>query len=143
FSLNFLLKKPGKAGAHYFEIVRGDHFSEVQRNRDRNCLSIETTYDQDILAKTELKSALENLLEELSLRINRNRLKGRTLTLKFKFQDFTLQTRSKSLPGFLSEADRHLIAMELLDQEPLKMPIRLMGVGISNFEVGSLKTGSQ
>src|SRR5690606_13068296 len=143
FSLNFLVQRFGKSGSHYFNIVRGVHLSEVRPNRERKSLSVETTFENDLFDREEIVTALEKLLAELFLRIHRNNLKGRTLTLKLKFRDFTLQTRSKSLPGFLSDVEMGRLARELVDQKPLKMPIRLMGVGVSNFEKPGSGTGSQ
>lgn len=143
YSLNFLVQRFGKAGSHYFDIVRGIHLSEVKPNRDRKSLSVETTFENDLFAGEEIHAALEKLLAELFLRINKNKLKGRTITLKLKFQDFTLQTRSKSLDKCLSESEIKKMSLELLEQEPLKMPIRLMGLGLSNLDRGDVTVGKQ
>lgn len=143
YSLNFLVQRFGKAGSHYYDIVRGIHLSAVKPNRDRKSLSVETTFEKDLFAQEEIKAALEKLLGELHLRIKKNQLKGRTVTLKLKFRDFTQQTRSKSLDKCLSEAEINQLAKELLDQEALKMPIRLMGLGISNLDRGGSKSGKQ
>jgi DNA polymerase-4 len=143
YSLNFLVQRFGKAGAHYYDIVRGIHLSEVQPHRDRKSVSVETTFENDLFASKEIHAALGTLINELDLRINRNKLKGRTITLKLKFKDFTLQTRSKSLDSYLSQADINRLANELLDQEPLKMPIRLMGLGLSNLDKGVPQVGKQ
>src|SRR5690606_40594992 len=120
YSLNFLVQRFGKAGAHFYNIVRGIHVSEVQPNRDRKSLSVETTFETDLFAPEEINAALKKLLAELFLRIHKNHLKGRTLTLKIKFRDFSLQTRSKSLPRFLSDVEIQQLSTELLNQEPLK-----------------------
>lgn len=143
FSLNFLVQRFGKSGAHYFNIVRGIHQSEVRPNRDRKSLSVETTFETDLFTPEEISPALQSLRAELLRRIHRYGLKGRTLTLKLKFSDFTLQTRSKSLPGFLSDSEINRLTIELLDQESLKMPIRLIGLGISNFDKPEAGTGLQ
>src|SRR5690606_39145778 len=80
YSLNFLVQRFGKAGAHFYNIVRGIHVSEVQPNRDRKSLSVETTFETDLFAPEEINAALKKLLAELFLRIHKNHLKGRTLT---------------------------------------------------------------
>ena len=143
YSLNFLVQKFGKSGLHYFDIVRGIHLSEVKPNRNRKSLSVETTYEKDIFDRGEIIPALENLLAELHTRISRNKLKGRTITLKLKYEDFTQQTRSKSLDWHLSTAEITQLTMELIDQEPLKKPVRLLGVGLSNLDLGEYKAGRQ
>jgi DNA polymerase-4 len=134
YSLNFLTQRFGKSGAHYYDIVRGIHLSEVHPHRDRKSLSVETTFERDLFDQEELAAAMGRLLEELFRRLSKNDIKGRTLTLKLKYSDFTLQTRSKSLEQYLSKEEIVEMAKELLDQEALKMPIRLMGLGISNFD---------
>lgn len=143
YSFNFLVQRFGKSGAHYYEIVRGIHLSEVQPHRNRKSLSVETTFERDIFEQQELLSAMGKLLAELFHRVGKNKLKGRTITLKLKFSDFTLQTRSRSLEQYLSEDDMVRLSNELLNQEPLKMAIRLMGLGISNFDSEPVSYGKQ
>lgn len=143
YSLNFLMQRFGKAGVHYYDIVRGIHLSEVQPHRDRKSLSVETTFENDLFHSEEINTALGKLLAELSRRISRSKVQGRTITLKLKFKDFTQQTRSKSLDKYLSEQEINQLALELLNQEPLKMPIRLMGLGISNLDKGVSQIGKQ
>lgn len=143
YSLNFLVQRFGKSGGHYFDIVRGIHLSEVKPNRERKSLSVESTFDRDLFDMEELYSVLEKILGELSLRIIKSNIKGRTLTLKLKFQDFTQQTRSKSKDQVLSEVEIKQMSRELLEQETLKMPIRLMGLGISNLDKGEATWGKQ
>src|SRR5690606_1547305 len=103
YSLNFLVQRFGKSGAHYYDIVRGIHLSEVHPHRDRKSLSVETTFETDILDRGELGGAMERLLEELFRRLSKQKIRGRTLTLKLKYRDFSLQTRSKSLDQYLTE----------------------------------------
>lgn len=143
YSLNFLVQRFGKSGAYYYDIVRGIHLSEVQPHRERKSLSVETTFETDLFEREDLISALQKLLAELWFRMDRGKIMGRTMTLKLKFRDFTLQTRSRSLDRYLTEEDIHSLAIELLDQEPLKMSIRLMGVGISNFDKLGSEAGKQ
>src|SRR5690554_1293985 len=143
YSQSFLAQRFGKSGLRYYDIVRGIHLSEVKPHRHRKSLSVETTFGKDLFEREELVYALQNLLDELVERINRNKVAGRTLTLKLKFRDFTQQTRSKSLDDYLSQTDIKKMAMELLQQEPLKMSIRLMGLGISNLEKGMRVNGKQ
>jgi DNA polymerase-4 len=59
---------------------------------------------------------------------------GKTITLKLKYSDFTIQTRSKTLHYYVSEKSIiYEIAKELLYQERLKDSVRLIGVTLSNF----------
>jgi DNA polymerase-4 len=70
---------------------------------------------------------LENIANALDRRLKKN-ISGKTVTLKIKYSDFTQQTRSKTLPYFIS--DKGLIletVKELLYQERMKDSVRLLG----------------
>jgi DNA polymerase-4 len=143
YSLDFLTRRFGKAGIHYFNIVRGIHDSQVNPHRDRKSLSVENTFEKDIHLESELEYVHKELLEELYKRVKKNKVQGRTLTVKLKYKDFTQQTRSKTMNRFLTQEDILFLSKELIYQEPLKMPIRLMGLGLSNFEHEEGRAGKQ
>ncbi|HEY6437651.1 MAG TPA: hypothetical protein VIY47_13750, partial [Ignavibacteriaceae bacterium] len=84
----------------------------------------------------EMHEALENISEIVANRLHRLSLKGRTVTLKIKYHDFKQITRSQSFDNAvitleaLTEAAKQLLAgTDLTDKK-----IRLLGVGLSNFE---------
>jgi len=133
YSLQFLTKQFGKSGTHYFNIVRGIHLSEVKPNRIRKSLSAESTFDKDLNDRDNIMEALKRIVEELKSRLTRAKVEGRTLTLKIKYRDFTVHTRSKSLDYLIREEQILDLVTELLDQAPLDMPVRLLGVGLSNL----------
>lgn len=135
YSLQFLTKKFGKSGLHYFNIVRGIHLSEVQPNRVRKSLSAENTFEKDLITIQEMEQNLRPVFEEVIKRIERNGIKGRTITLKIKHADFTLQTRSRTLEQYPDEETFWKIALELLYQEEIAQPVRLLGLGISNLNI--------
>ena len=77
---------------------------------------------------------LEKIAEELERRMKKSDTKGKTITLKIKYSNFSLQTRSKTLPYYIS--DKHLlfdVAKELLYQERLKDSVRLLGISVNNL----------
>jgi DNA polymerase-4 len=133
FSLQFLSKKFGKSGLHYFNIVRGIHLSEVQPNRIRKSISAENTFENDLINVAEMETALSAIYEELIKRIRKSGVKGRTVTLKIKYSDFTLQTRSKTQDQYVEEVSIWEAAKELLTQETFIKSVRLLGLGISNL----------
>lgn len=135
FSLQYLTRKFGKSGIHYFNIVRGIHLSEVQPHRIRKSLSAENTFEKDLLDNEELLLELRKIYDELTKRIKKSGIKGRTVTLKIKYSDFTQQTRSKTQDQYPDEQLIWEIAQELLAQEPFGNSIRLLGLGISNLNV--------
>jgi DNA polymerase-4 len=63
---------------------------------------------------------------------------GRTVTLKLKFNDFEIITRSRSVPfAFSSRSDLERLAIGLLPHEmPLPRPVRLVGVSLSSLQGG-------
>jgi DNA polymerase-4 len=133
FSLQFLIKKFGKSGLHYFNIVRGIHLSEVQPHRIRKSISAENTFEKDLSTLEELKKGLAPILEELIRRLERSGIKGRTVTLKIKFSDFTQQTRSRTSEQYLELSAIQKIAHDLLEQDYFPLPIRLIGIGLGNL----------
>ena len=87
---------------------------------------------------------LEHIAEEVSPRLIKSNVAGKTVTLKIKYSDFTLQTRSKTLHYFIS--DKVVIletAKELLYQEKLKESVRLLGISLSNFNTEATKKQEQ
>ena len=79
---------------------------------------------------------LNHIAKEVSKRLTKSKVAGRTVTLKIKFSDFTLQTRSKTLPYFVS--DNAIIletAKDLLYQEKLKNSVRLLGISVTNLNI--------
>src|SRR5690606_34012698 len=103
YSLNFLVQRFGKSGAHYYDIVRGIHLSEVHPHRDRKSLSVETTFENDLLHSEAVNVALEKLLAELARRMSKSKIQGTIVSSKLKSRDFTQQTRSKSMKNDPSE----------------------------------------
>jgi DNA polymerase IV len=84
---------------------------------------------------------LEQIAYSLEKRLKKHRIAGKTITLKIKYSDFTQQTRSKTLPYFIS--DKGLIietVQELLYQERMKNSVRLLGISLSNLNTEQKKT---
>ena len=133
-TLEFLEKNFGKSGTHYYYIVRGIHNSEVKPNRIRKSLAAERTFNKNLSSEIFMLEKLEHIAEEVSKRLNKSKVAGKTITLKIKYSDFTLQTRSKTLPYFI--CDKSVVfesAKELLYQEKLKNSVRLLGISLSNL----------
>jgi DNA polymerase-4 len=61
--------------------------------------------------------------------------KGKTITLKIKYSDFTQQTRSKTTQNFMQKKDEIMhIVKELVYQEKFKNSVRLLGISFSNLD---------
>ncbi|GAA4276619.1 DNA polymerase IV [Aquimarina mytili] len=139
-SEEFLTQNFGKSGGHYYRIVRGIHLSEVKPNRERKSLAAERTFSENIASEIYMLERLESIAEELQKRLKRSKVAGRTVTLKIKYSDFSVQTRSKTLPYFVNEASILLeTAKELLYQDKMKNSVRLLGISLSNLNTGKEK----
>jgi len=133
-SLEFLEKHFGKSGAFYYNVVRGIHNSEVKSSRITKSVAAEHTFDVNLSSEIFMIEQLERIAASLEKRLERHKLSGKTITLKIKYSDFSQQTRSKTLPYFIS--DKSLIMeniQELLYQEKMKDSVRLLGISLSNL----------
>lgn len=140
-TLDFLEKYFGKSGTHYYYSVRGIHNSPVKPNRISKSVGAERTFNQNISSEIFMVERLENIAIELERRLQKHKIAGKTVTLKIKYSDFTQQTRSKTLPYFIS--DKALLletAQELLYQEKLKDSVRLLGISLTNLNTETKKT---
>jgi len=133
-SLEDLANLFGKSGAHYYNIVRGIHHSEVKPDRIRKSVGAETTFFENISSEIFMIEKLEKIADELERRMKKSDTKGKTITLKIKYSDFSQQTRSKTMGYFMQEKFEFFpIVKELLFQEKLKNSVRLLGISFGNL----------
>jgi len=126
----------GSFGDYLFRAARGIDERPVRTHRLRKSIGGERTLGEDIHTPEALRETLERIVGIVWERIAEKSARGRTVTLKLKFSDFRLATRARSLPRAVAgRAEFARLAAELLDAElPLPMPIRLMGLALSNLE---------
>ena len=133
-SLEYLETHFGKSGKYYYYVVRGIHTSEVKPNRIRKSLAAERTFSENLSSEIFMLEKLDHIADEVAKRLAKSKVSGKTVTLKIKYSDFTLQTRSKTLPYFVSEKAIILdTAKDLLYQEKLNNSVRLLGISLSNL----------
>ncbi|NNG11007.1 MAG: DNA polymerase IV [Arenibacter sp.] len=139
-SLEFLQMHFGKSGSYYYQVVRGIHNSPVKPNRIPKSVGAERTFNENLSSEIFMLERLEHIAIELEKRLKKSKISGKTVTLKIKYSDFTLQTRSKTLPYYIAE--RSLIletTKELLYQDRLNNSVRLLGISISNLNTDKSK----
>ncbi|MGB5553871.1 MAG: DNA polymerase IV, partial [Flavobacteriaceae bacterium] len=132
--LEFLDQNFGKSGTYYYNVVRGIHASEVKPHRIPKSVGAERTFSENLSSEVFMLERLAQIAEELERRLKKGQIAGKTITLKIKYSDFTLNTRSKTLSYFI--ADKSLIletAKELLYQETLQNSVRLLGISLANL----------
>ena len=133
-TFQYLEEHFGKSGASYYNIVRGIHNSEVKPNRITKSVAAEHTFDENLTSEIFMLERLQRIASELEKRLKKHSISGKTVTLKIKYSDFTLQTRGKTLPYFISDKGLLLeTAKELLYQERMKDSVRLLGISLSNL----------
>lgn len=133
-SIEFLEKHFGKSGKFYFHVVRGIHNSEVKPSRNTKSVASEHTFDVNLTSEIFMLEQLEKIAVSLEKRLKKYNVSGKTVTLKIKYSDFTQQTRSKTLPYFISDKSLILETVEeLLYQERMKDSVRLLGISLSNL----------
>ncbi|MEO0062400.1 MAG: polymerase [Pseudomonadota bacterium] len=132
----FLRAHFGSFADYLFRACRGIDLRPVRANRIRKSIGGERTFHDDISSGAALREALENIIDIVWDRIADKDSRGRTVTLKMKYTDFTQQTRARSLPRAVASKQQFAaIARALLDEQlPLAMPIRLMGLTLSALE---------
>lgn len=138
--LDFLTENFGKSGSYYYNVVRGIHNSPVKPNRIRKSLGAERTFSENISSEIFMIERLESIAEEIERRLTRSDVAGKTITLKIKYSDFTLKTRSKTLSYFIR--DKSIIletAKELLYQEKMENSVRLLGISLGNLNTSEEK----
>jgi len=143
-SLEYLSETFGKSGSYYYYVVRGIHSSEVKPNRIRKSLGAERTFFENISSEVFMMERLKDIAEEIERRLSKSKVARKTITLKIKYSDFTLHTRSKTLSYFIS--DKNLIletVKELLFQEKVSNSVRLLGISLSNLNTDKKTTPTQ
>jgi DNA polymerase-4 len=140
-SLEFLEKHFGKAGTFYYNVVRGIHNGQVRSNHIAKSVAAEHTFNENLTSEIFMLDKLERIAAELERRLKKHNISGKTVTLKIKYSDFSQQTRSKTLPYFISDKALMLeTAKELLFQERMKESVRLLGISLNNLNAEVKKT---
>ncbi len=127
----------GKSGRFYYRIVRGIDDRPVQPDRELKSIAVEDTFSEDLYLLPAMEAELEKIAIKLAGRMQTRKLKGRTVTLKVRFADFKLITRSHSLPYYTDAIDEILSTarnslQSVMTSDP--MPVRLLGISVSNFD---------
>lgn len=135
YSRHELIALFGKSGKYYYNICRGIDERPVKPNRNRKSVGAERTFREDLFNLNEQMDALEKIAEEVGNRMRKGKHRGRTITLKLRYSDFTTNTRSKSLEYYTNNTKDILdTAGDLLRNHPREQALRLLGISISNLD---------
>lgn len=130
----------GKSGSYYYHVVRGIHNSEVKPNRIQKSVGVEETYWENLLDEESVFQQLKAISEDLEERLNRKEIKGKSLTLKIKYKDFSVYTRSKTQEVYYENAqDFYETSKKLWELRPFDKAVRLLGLSLSNLNTTESK----
>jgi len=125
----------GSSGRWYWQIARGIDEREVRPDRPYKSVSAERTFDEDLRDPALLASELERIAGYAWDRVRRAQVSGRTVTLKVKFSDFSIITRSRSFAEPVPNLEAFARAGQALlgGLHPVPRGIRLLGLGLHNL----------
>lgn len=131
-----LVRMFGKAGGYYFNISRGVDNRPVVPDRDPKSISVESTFEVDLTTVAEMLPEIGKMALELSIRLQRRNIQGKTITIKIKDNEFQSMTRSKTIEEFTNEEAVIMSTCKLLlEEENFEKSIRLLGVGVSKLDI--------
>jgi DNA polymerase IV len=134
-TLDFLRNHFGNSGDWYYELARGQDDRAVQPDRERKSSGSETTFPEDLTDPARIEAGVIAMADEVWTWCEKADLRGRTVTVKIKWANFQISTRSRSMEMSIETRDKlHEVALGLIRSVfPPPKGIRLVGVTISNF----------
>ena len=138
FGLDELSRHFGSSASYFHRAAHGDDDRPVRPDRAPKSIGAERTFDRDLTAEADLLEALDPVIDAAWRRIERAGVAGRTLTLKVKFNDFSIISRAQSRSGLMTSQETvaevgRTILLRLL---PVAIGVRLLGLTLSGFEAG-------
>jgi DNA polymerase-4 len=124
----------GATGMWIHDLAHGIDARRVTPRREEKSHGMERTFASDIQDREELRLMLLQFCEEVAFSLRDKGLRGRTVTLKVRYADFTTITRTKTLDVPTNLGPRiYATARELLDRTAIG-PVRLIGVQLSSLQ---------
>ena len=130
----FFVDYLGKNGIDIYERIRGIDLRKIELDHERKSIGKERTLKFNTNNKEELLEFLREFSYEIEDYLLRKNVMVKTITLKYKTENFENHTRSKTLNKYISSNKEIFeVAKELLEAENLQM-IRLIGLSASSFK---------
>ena len=125
----------GKQGLLLHDLANGVDQRPVEAERAAKSIGRETTFAQDIDDQYILETILMDLTEDVTATLRRRRLKGRTVQIKIRYDDFKSVTRAMTIADYTANfALIFSIAEQLFrDHYSVNRPVRLLGVSVSHL----------
>ena len=134
-TLDFLQDRFGKSGSWYYNIARGRDERPVQPDRERMSLGSETTFPEDRTDPFQIEAGVIAMADDVWAWCEKTNSRDRTVTVKIKWADFQISTRSRSMATTIQTKEKlHQVALDLVRSVfPPPKGVQLVGVTLSNF----------
>jgi len=137
-----LIQHFGKYGRRLFLYAQGIDERPVEVERERQQISKETTFDDD-LHLNQCRPYWEPLLGQVWQSLQKKQLSARGVTVKLKLKNFQVMQHSKSFKQVLRSPQELAQALDLLLDDlhiAPQMQFRLIGVGVYQLSVPETET---
>jgi len=127
---------PGSVGKVLRDRARGIDPRGLEFDVERVSISVENTFERDLVERERLHEELRAMAREVAERLQRTGETARTVTTKLRYADFAIRSRSTSLDVGIDDAQQiGDLACRLLDRGLHDRPgaLRLVGVGVSGL----------
>ena len=131
----FLQQHFGKAGSYYYWAARGIDERPVRADRIRKSAGAENTFAADLFTYEAARDALQEIIDKVWGYCEGSGIRGRTVTLKLKFANFQVITRSRTgQMQIRTRTELEQLGNALLEPLfPVAKGIRLLGVSLSSL----------
>lgn len=138
-----LVNKFGKHGYDLSRRAKGIDQSGIVTERGIKSVSNERTFSEDLGRRSELQEHLNKLSRQVSNRLQKKNLRGKTVQIKLRWSDFTTLTRQTTFSQAINDYETIVEAAgNLVDQvwEDGRR-VRLIGVGVHNLDTRAQQLG--
>jgi len=127
---NWMQQHVGNFGVSLYQKCMGEHIVLVSTERARKSLSVEHTYEYNKNSLDECLEQLPQLLDELTVRLNKQQLQNKInkLSVKVKFANFVVTSADQANHQLNTAIFKELLAKAY--QRGLQQPVRLLGIGV-------------
>src|ERR1700741_719405 len=134
-ALEFLQQHFGKAGSYYYWAARGIDERPVRADRIRKSVGAENTFPADLFTYEAAREGLREIIDKVWGYCERSGIRGRTVTLKVKFANFQIITRSRTgQMQIRTRSELEQLGNALLEPLfPVVKGVRLLGVSLSSL----------
>jgi DNA polymerase IV len=124
-----------RQGRYLHELAHFRHDSPVTTDRVAKSRSVESTFDRDVGDLGEMERVLREQSERLAGTLSKRGMRGRTVAIKVRQDDFSTLTRARTITEHTNDAETiAAVAVGLLRENRPERPVRLLGVRVASFE---------